>query len=200
MRGLPMMINHVSVAVGDPERATRALAEIWGRSAHLFIMFITLEDKTGIASLVVWSKVFEAKRRIVLSAGMIAVRGGIQREARSCTWCLARPARRRPFPSNASSCVRRDRSGIIRPCGGGSGVTRLSSPSISNQTCIESTETGNRHGIWRLGSRCPKQSIGRLRSRPERDDDSAQRLGKSDVPSSLVGVGPTPPWRVRKRL
>ncbi|WP_299360380.1 error-prone DNA polymerase [uncultured Paracoccus sp.] len=44
------------------------------------VMFITLEDETGIANLVVWPKVFEAHRRIVLSAGMIAVKGRIQRE------------------------------------------------------------------------------------------------------------------------
>ncbi|MBZ9848066.1 error-prone DNA polymerase [Mesorhizobium sp. CA14] len=44
------------------------------------VMFITLEDETGIANLVVWPKVFEQHRRTVLSAGMIAVRGRIQRE------------------------------------------------------------------------------------------------------------------------
>jgi error-prone DNA polymerase len=44
------------------------------------VMFITLEDESGIANLVVWAKVFEQYRRVVLSAGMIAVRGRIQRE------------------------------------------------------------------------------------------------------------------------
>ncbi|TPL88540.1 error-prone DNA polymerase [Mesorhizobium sp. B2-3-12] len=44
------------------------------------VMFITLEDETGIANLVVWVKVFEQYRRVVLSAGMIAVHGRIQRE------------------------------------------------------------------------------------------------------------------------
>ena len=44
------------------------------------VMFITLEDETGIANLVVWTNVFEKYRRVVLSAGMIAVRGRIQRE------------------------------------------------------------------------------------------------------------------------
>ncbi len=44
------------------------------------VMFITLEDETGIANLVVWPKVFEAHRRIILSAGMIAVQGRVQRE------------------------------------------------------------------------------------------------------------------------
>jgi len=44
------------------------------------VMFITIEDETGIANLVVWPKVFELNRRTILSAGMIAVRGRIQRE------------------------------------------------------------------------------------------------------------------------
>ncbi|MFW2829822.1 error-prone DNA polymerase [Sphingomonas sp. ID0503] len=44
------------------------------------VMFITLEDETGIANLVVWANVFEANRRAILSASMMAVRGRIQRE------------------------------------------------------------------------------------------------------------------------
>ncbi len=44
------------------------------------VMFITLEDETGIANLVVWPKVFEQNRRAILSAGVLAVRGRIQRE------------------------------------------------------------------------------------------------------------------------
>lgn len=43
-------------------------------------MFITLEDETGIANVVVWQKVFEHFRREILSASMIAVHGRIQRE------------------------------------------------------------------------------------------------------------------------
>jgi error-prone DNA polymerase len=44
------------------------------------VMFITLEDETGVANLVVWPSLFERQRRVVLSAGMMAVRGKIQRE------------------------------------------------------------------------------------------------------------------------
>ncbi len=44
------------------------------------VMFITLEDETGIANVVLWKKVFEQYRRVILSAGMIAVTGRIQRE------------------------------------------------------------------------------------------------------------------------
>ncbi len=44
------------------------------------VMFITLEDETALANLVVWTQIFEKYRRIVLGAGMIGVRGRIQRE------------------------------------------------------------------------------------------------------------------------
>jgi len=44
------------------------------------VMFITLEDESGIANLVVWPKVFERHRRMILTATMVAVRGRIQRE------------------------------------------------------------------------------------------------------------------------
>ena len=44
------------------------------------VMFITLEDETGIANLVVWQKIFERYRRVILSSSMIAVRGRVQRE------------------------------------------------------------------------------------------------------------------------
>src|SRR6202007_1745884 len=44
------------------------------------VMFITIEDETGIANLVIWPKVFVKQRRIILSARMMAVNGRIQRE------------------------------------------------------------------------------------------------------------------------
>jgi len=44
------------------------------------VMFITLEDETDVANLVVWSKVFEKNRRTVLGASMMGVRGQVQRE------------------------------------------------------------------------------------------------------------------------
>jgi error-prone DNA polymerase len=43
-------------------------------------MFITLEDETAVANLVVWTKVFEKFRRVVLGSGMIGVKGRVQRE------------------------------------------------------------------------------------------------------------------------
>jgi error-prone DNA polymerase len=43
------------------------------------VMFITIEDETGIANIVVWPKVFERQRRAILASGMMAVTGRIQR-------------------------------------------------------------------------------------------------------------------------
>ena len=43
-------------------------------------MFLTLEDETGIANLIVWPGVFERHRRLILTAGLIGVRGRVQRQ------------------------------------------------------------------------------------------------------------------------
>ena len=44
------------------------------------VMFITAEDETGVANLVLWPDRFLAQRRLVLGAGMIACHGRVQRE------------------------------------------------------------------------------------------------------------------------
>ncbi|WP_448581602.1 error-prone DNA polymerase [Thermaurantiacus sp.] len=44
------------------------------------VMFITLEDETGQANLVIWPQLFEAERRLILSASMLGVEGVVQRE------------------------------------------------------------------------------------------------------------------------
>jgi error-prone DNA polymerase len=44
------------------------------------VCFITLEDETGIANLVVWPDVFEAQRTIVMGARLMVVHGIIQRD------------------------------------------------------------------------------------------------------------------------
>jgi error-prone DNA polymerase len=43
------------------------------------VIFITIEDESGIANLVIWPTIFEKQRRIILSAGMMAAYGRIQR-------------------------------------------------------------------------------------------------------------------------
>ena len=44
------------------------------------VMFITLEDESGIANVVVWPDLFERHRRVILTATMLLVRGRVQRE------------------------------------------------------------------------------------------------------------------------
>jgi error-prone DNA polymerase len=44
------------------------------------VIFLTLEDETGIVNVVVWSRVFEANRRVVMTSQFLLVRGKIQRE------------------------------------------------------------------------------------------------------------------------
>jgi error-prone DNA polymerase len=43
------------------------------------VMFITLEDETDIANLIVWPSQFEKQRRTILGAQMLACRGKVQR-------------------------------------------------------------------------------------------------------------------------
>lgn len=44
------------------------------------VMFIMIEDETGAANVVVWPKLFEKRRRVVLGSSMMAINGRIQRE------------------------------------------------------------------------------------------------------------------------
>jgi DNA polymerase III alpha subunit len=44
------------------------------------VVFVTLEDEFGIANLVVWPKVFEAHRRIVMGSRLLGVAGEVQRD------------------------------------------------------------------------------------------------------------------------
>ena len=44
------------------------------------VIFMTLEDETGIANLIVWADVFERFRRTVVSARLLICTGRLQRE------------------------------------------------------------------------------------------------------------------------
>src|SRR3546814_12461210 len=43
-------------------------------------MFITIEDETGIANLIVWPRMFEENRRVVMGARLLGIYGQVQRE------------------------------------------------------------------------------------------------------------------------
>jgi error-prone DNA polymerase len=44
------------------------------------VLFITLEDETGVVNVVVWSKIYEANRRAVLAGRLLRVTGRVQRD------------------------------------------------------------------------------------------------------------------------
>jgi error-prone DNA polymerase len=44
------------------------------------VMFMTLEDETGVANIVVWKDRFEANRRLAMTAGFLVVHGRLERE------------------------------------------------------------------------------------------------------------------------
>ena len=46
------------------------------------VIFATLEDETGVANVVIWPRVFETYRRIVLTSRLMMVRGRVQKEGR----------------------------------------------------------------------------------------------------------------------
>jgi error-prone DNA polymerase len=44
------------------------------------VVFITIEDETGIANLVIWPDLFEKQRKIVMGARLMTVHGIVQRD------------------------------------------------------------------------------------------------------------------------
>ncbi|PZU72659.1 MAG: error-prone DNA polymerase [Brevundimonas sp.] len=44
------------------------------------VMFITIEDETGVANLVIWPSLYEQQRRVVLGTSLLVVDGKVQRE------------------------------------------------------------------------------------------------------------------------
>jgi error-prone DNA polymerase len=43
------------------------------------VVFITIEDETGVANSVIWPKVLERERKVVMGARLVVVRGRVQR-------------------------------------------------------------------------------------------------------------------------
>lgn len=48
------------------------------------VVFITLEDETGVSNVIVWKKTFQKFRRAVIAGRMLRVTGKLQREASVC--------------------------------------------------------------------------------------------------------------------
>jgi len=48
------------------------------------VIFITLEDETGVCNIIIWHKVYETYRRAIISGRMLRITGRIQRENAVC--------------------------------------------------------------------------------------------------------------------
>lgn len=48
------------------------------------VVFITLEDETGVCNVIVWKKVFKRFRRAVIAGRLLRVTGRVQREGGVC--------------------------------------------------------------------------------------------------------------------
>ncbi|AHE52189.1 error-prone DNA polymerase [Sphingomonas sanxanigenens] len=68
------------------------------------VTFITLEDETGIANLVVWPDLYEKQRRIVLTASMLGLQGRVQREGDVIHLICARLFDLTPLLSGLGEC------------------------------------------------------------------------------------------------
>jgi error-prone DNA polymerase len=44
------------------------------------VTFVTIEDETGIANAIIWQRKFEEQRGVILSAGMVSIKGTLQKE------------------------------------------------------------------------------------------------------------------------
>jgi error-prone DNA polymerase len=69
------------MAMENGDRVTVCgIALIRQRPGDSGVIFVTLEDETGVANIVVWPRVFERFRPIVMGARLMRVSGRLQRE------------------------------------------------------------------------------------------------------------------------
>jgi error-prone DNA polymerase len=85
------------------------------------VVFLTLEDETGVANAVVWKDCFDAHRRTVMSASFLIVHGKVQAAdgvihvvAESFTDLSAQLARMKEDPEAPAPTVRMRTSGRLQ--------------------------------------------------------------------------------------
>ena len=79
--GVMRNVEHRSeAAAAEPRITVAGLVLIAPDAGHAKgVVFMTLEDETDIANIIVWPKVFARNRRVVMTARFLAVRGRLQR-------------------------------------------------------------------------------------------------------------------------
>jgi error-prone DNA polymerase len=68
------------VSHGQPARVAGIVTNRQRPDTASGVVFVTLEDETGYANIVVWSRVAESQRRALLASRLLAVHGTVERE------------------------------------------------------------------------------------------------------------------------
>jgi error-prone DNA polymerase len=80
-RGITPAARLISLKDGDKVHVA-GIVLVRQRPGKGNVTFLTLEDETGIANAIVWQRIFERQRRIILASAMVAIRGTLQREGK----------------------------------------------------------------------------------------------------------------------
>jgi error-prone DNA polymerase len=78
-------ISNEALPTVDPDSAVRLAGLVISRQrpgTASGVIFATLEDETGIANIIIWPKVFEKFRKVVLRSRLLGITGVVQREGR----------------------------------------------------------------------------------------------------------------------
>ena len=132
------------------------------------VMFITVEDETGVANLILWPDRFERQRRLVLSAGMIACHGRVQREGEVVHVITDRLE---------------DLSGLLRSVGeDAQGSARLGAWNGigGEQNEAFPIQHGRGDGVTHPGAQDPRDG-----ARPRQGDQFARAVDVPDLPDGL---------------
>jgi error-prone DNA polymerase len=85
--GLPGITAHADLPAAMPRDGTGARVAVAGLvicrqrpGTASGVIFITLEDETGVANVIVWPKLYERFRRAVIGGRLLRVTGRVQRE------------------------------------------------------------------------------------------------------------------------
>jgi len=79
-RGIRPAIDLKTIKDGSPIEVAGVILVRQRPGSAKGVLFLTIEDETGIANAILWPDKFEAQRRTVMSAAMVGVVGRVQRE------------------------------------------------------------------------------------------------------------------------
>ena len=79
-RGIVSCAEAMAARDGSPLTAAGIVLVRQRPSSAKDVLFVTLEDESGVANLVIWPRLYERQRPVAIGARLLGVRGRIQRE------------------------------------------------------------------------------------------------------------------------